>query len=196
MWTYKCESTNSDNIHKISIFSKNSHVTYAEIIKLWQKDNGFRTFFNSLLADSPFEAYFWETPPITKSTVNQQFEFILIDSKQLTKVHANANSFKQYFNSREIVTFANLGNDALLVVPCPTADVSTYPHLASFVRHAPKSQQHLLWQTVGKKVEQSIDLQPLWVSTAGLGVHWLHVRLDSYPKYYKFKPYRAIEVKN
>ena len=30
----------------------------------------------------------------------------------------------------------------------------------------------------------------LWVSTSGLGVYWLHVRLDSYPKYYQHAPYK------
>ena len=30
-----------------------------------------------------------------------------------------------------------------------------------------------------------------WLSTSGLGVYWLHVRLDSYPKYYTYRPYKA-----
>ena len=30
---------------------------------------------------------------------------------------------------------------------------------------------------------------PTWVSTAGGGVAWLHVRLDSAPKYYTHRPY-------
>lgn len=31
---------------------------------------------------------------------------------------------------------------------------------------------------------------PLWVSTSGLGVPWLHVRLDDAPKYYTHRPFR------
>ena len=79
-------------------------VTYAEIIKLWQKDNGFRTFFNSLLADSPFEAYFWETPPITKSTVNQQFEELELLSRcriGLLKLADNKASLHRIYNHRK-----------------------------------------------------------------------------------------------
>jgi len=34
---------------------------------------------------------------------------------------------------------------------------------------------------------------PTWLSTAGGGVAWLHVRLDTRPKYYRYNPYRAIE---
>ncbi len=32
---------------------------------------------------------------------------------------------------------------------------------------------------------------PLWLSTAGGGVAWLHVRLDSRPKYYGYSPYKT-----
>jgi hypothetical protein len=31
---------------------------------------------------------------------------------------------------------------------------------------------------------------PLWISTSGLGVYWLHVRLDARPKYYTYAPFR------
>jgi hypothetical protein len=30
----------------------------------------------------------------------------------------------------------------------------------------------------------------LWLSTAGMGVSWLHVRLDSSLKYYGYKPFK------
>ena len=39
-------------------------------------------------------------------------------------------------------------------------------------------------------MEARIGIQPIWLSTAGMGVPWLHVRLDSRPKYYAFGPYR------
>ena len=55
---------------------------------------------------------------------------------------------------------------------------------------APKTQQQALWQAVSKAVEEQICGRPLWLNTAGGGVAWLHVRLDSTPKYYQFAPYR------
>ncbi len=194
MWKYQVETLNSNFIHKFSILSHNQQLTYAEVIELWQQDRNFRSFFISLLAESPFIAYFWETPPITNSTVDQSFEFVLIDSPQLARVNPDRDSFRQYFAStlgdREVITFSNLGKDALLIVPCPIAESAAYPHLASFARKAPQSQQHKLWQTAGKTIKQIINEQPMWVSTSGLGVYWLHLRLDSYPKYYNFKPYK------
>ena len=35
-----------------------------------------------------------------------------------------------------------------------------------------------------------VGAEPVWLSTAGAGVPWLHVRLDDRPKYYGFGPYR------
>jgi hypothetical protein len=89
-----------------------------------------------------------------------------------------------------IVTFPNLGADAILVVPCPLAKSSAYGHLAAFVRHAPDAQRHALWQAVAAAMAQRIGDRPVWLSTAGAGVSWLHVRLDDRPKYYGFEPYR------
>lgn len=35
---------------------------------------------------------------------------------------------------------------------------------------------------------------PRWLSTSGLGVSYLHVRIDSRPKYYSFDEYRNFQV--
>jgi hypothetical protein len=44
---------------------------------------------------------------------------------------------------------------------------------------------------VAETMTEQLDLkEPLWLSTAGQGVFWLHVRLDRYPKYYNHAPYR------
>ncbi|MGV2828644.1 DUF6940 family protein [Myxosarcina sp. GI1(2024)] len=193
MWKFQTELLEDDRLYRISLFSDERQVTYSEVIELWQHDNSFRAFFISLLGDTSLKAYFWETPPVTNSTVNRAFEFVLVDSPQLARVRSDPSHFRQYFYSaEEIVTFPNLGNDALLIVPCPIAEISTYPHLAAFMRAAPISQQHLLWQTVGREVQRRLNQQPLWVSTSGVGVYWLHVRLDSKPKYYCFEPYKKI----
>ena len=47
-----------------------------------------------------------------------------------------------------------------------------------------------LWAAVGVAVKEALGEQPLWVSTSGLGVYWLHVRLDSSPKYFQHTPYK------
>lgn len=82
-----------------------------------------------------------------------------------------------------------ISRDATLVCPCQGTDVpdAAYAHIAAFVRTAPRMQNHALWSAVGAALEAELVKQsprPVWVSTSGLGVAWLHVRLDSAPKYY------------
>ena len=89
-----------------------------------------------------------------------------------------------------MVEFSNLGRDAILIVPCLKTVPSAYGHLAAFVREAPEAQRHALWQLVGEAMARRIGPKPVWLSTAGAGVSWLHVRLDDRPKYYRFGPYR------
>jgi hypothetical protein len=62
--------------------------------------------------------------------------------------------------------------------------------LAAFIRRAPRTQVHDLWRVVGATMEGQLSAMPVWLSTAGMGVSWLHIRLDSRPKYYGFRPYR------
>ncbi|VAW37750.1 hypothetical protein MNBD_CHLOROFLEXI01-3143 [hydrothermal vent metagenome] len=163
---------------------------YTQIIQKWQNDRAFRTFFIGLLADAPFDAYFWETPPVTRESLQRPFEFVLVDAPQLAQVQAEPRAFASYFSADPVVDFGNLGGDAHLVVPCPQTAVTAYPHLATFSRLAPIEQQHHFWQRVGTAVSNHVGERPLWVSTSGLGVYWLHVRLDSRPKYVTYRPYR------
>jgi hypothetical protein len=48
-------------------------------------------------------------------------------------------------------------------------------------------------RATGAAVAARLSARPLWLSTSGLGVAWLHVRLDSRPKYYSYAPYRRSE---
>jgi len=146
------------------------------------------------LCEAAFPAYFWETPPVTVDTVTRPFEFVLVDSPQLAGLEADSSGFAAHFDSadnQDVVTFSNLGNDAILVAPCPRVRLSAYPHLAAFSRDAPWRQQDQLWCRVGHVVEKRLGERPLWLSTSGLGVHWLHIRVDSFPKYYTYRPYRT-----
>ena len=192
-WTSHVEIIDP-NIHKFYILDQGKRLSYIDVIKLWQSNEAFRTFFMSLLKKVPYPAYFWETPSITITSTKQPFEFIVKDSLRLKSTIPDPQAFQQYFTSAasdgEVVDFANLGNNAYLIAPCPDIPLSAYKHLAAFIRKAPEHQKHSLWQRVGEVLEQRLNKQPIWLSTSGLGVPWLHVRLDSSPKYYSFQPYR------
>jgi len=161
------------------------------VVASWKSDGDFATWYANVLAETPFAAFYWEMPPITDDLWNQPFECVLVDAPQLVNVSATPNAFEKYFASgKAVLGFENLGGDAYLIAPAPDATKGGYPHLASFLRRAPTALVHHLWQVVAVALENRVTSQPLWCSTSGLGVHWLHVRLDSYPKYYTHKPYR------
>ena len=89
--------------------------------------------------------------------------------------------------------FVNLGGDAVLVAPAPCEPRHVYGHLAAFTRGAALQQQLQLWQAVGRALAQTLDERggaPIWLNTEGSGVPWLHVRMDSSPKYYHYDAYR------
>jgi hypothetical protein len=167
-------------------------ISYSEVLRRWQQDTEFRSIFLALLADSPFAAFRWETSPITMATANRPFEFVLLDSPGLA-CHPDVKAFAEHYRSAEaggVVAFPNLGKDAILVVPCPNGPHSAYGHLGAFVRQAPEAQKHALWTRVGATMQRRLGTKPVWLSTAGAGVSWLHVRLDDRPKYYGYRPYR------
>jgi hypothetical protein len=165
--------------------------TYADVIDAWRDDADFRAWWNALLADVTFSAFRWETPPVTQDTASRPFECALLDSPGLARA-PDPDAFAEHFAdaSAAVLSFANLGNDAMLVVPRPIASASAYGHIAAFVRRAPDAQKHALWQAVAEAMTKRLGAKPVWLSTAGDGVSWLHVRLDDRPKYYEFAPYR------
>jgi hypothetical protein len=190
MWTAWSEELTGTRGLRFSVDLHSRRATFADVLHGWQEDAGFRSFFNALLAEAPYPAFRWETPPVTAVTLIRPFEFVLLDSPGLAQT-PDPDAFADHFREGGgVAVFPNLGGDAVLIVPCPVAEASAYGHLAAFVRLAPEQQRHALWQAVGKAMGERVGTKPVWLSTAGAGVSWLHVRLDDRPKYYGFIPYR------
>jgi hypothetical protein len=194
MWRSKSNQVEGGRGYEVTIYRHDTPASVRDVIEAWQDDRAFRTFFIKLLADAPFEAYRWETPPVTRSSIDQPFEFVVVDDPALAQLEPDAEAFAGQFArtpaGHQVATFDNLGGDAILVAPLPITSYSAYSHLATFTRSAPNEQQHALWQAVGAALANQLNNEPTWLSTAGLGVPWLHVRLDSRPKYYVHEPYR------
>lgn len=129
------------------------------------------------------------SPPPRRGGTSSSFSSTAPPLKQ----RADPQSFAEHFaNAADagVVVFPNVGGDAVLIAPCPNASPSCYAHLAAFVRGAPEWQQQSLWRTVGEAAAARVGIKPVWLSTAGAGVAWVHVRLDDRPKYYGYDAYR------
>jgi hypothetical protein len=191
MWMTVSELLADRRMIRVCIQRDSAPVSYAEVLYEWQHDAEFRIWFNALLAETPYAAFRWETPPITVATAVRPFEFALLDSPGLAQT-PDAIAFAEHFRQAPkdgVVEFSNLGRDAILVAPCPQGPLPAYGHLGTFVRHAPEPQKNALWRRVSTAMQHRLSNRPVWLSTAGAGVSWLHVRLDDRPKYYGYKPY-------
>jgi hypothetical protein len=193
MWSVERTILREGTSQKTAILRDGAAASFADVVAAWRNDAVLRDFFIRELADIAFPAYFWEMPPIRRDTTGRDYEFVTIRSDALAHMRADTEAFAAMFATAAdpVVTFPNLGGDALLVAPRPLERASRYPHLAEFLRAAPQSQQHELFKSLGAAVDAELrrTTMPIWVSTSGLGVAWLHVRLDSYPKYYQHRPY-------
>lgn len=188
---YQFEKTNikEGKAFKYKLHKQGERLSYINFITSLKEDETFRCFFIGLLSDISFQAYHWETPPVTTGTTSQLFEFVVSDSPGID-LPPDPGPFRPYFSpDKETTAFANLGKDATLIAPAPSDQERNYSHIGVFTENAPVQQQHHLWQTVGRVTQNRISDRPLWLNTAGGGVAWLHVRLDSRPKYYRHRPY-------
>jgi hypothetical protein len=166
-------------------------------VNCWINDETFRAFFLAELRVTPFTGFFWELPPLQRNDLDRPYEHVVLEGSLLERISPDPAAFVTVLQagaaSDLVASFPNIGGDAILVVPKPLPGSVGYGHLAAFLRAAPETQQHALLKTLGQATETSLQRQGsrLWISTAGLGVPWLHVRLDSRPKYYKHQPYRV-----
>ena len=176
------------------LLSEGAELTFRALFRMLESDAAFADWYSSTLSKASPQAYFWEHPPLTDRSFDEKAEFVLIESSALARLDPDPAPFGAQFSNHpnsEVITFSNLGGDALLVVPTPIASHEAYPHLAAFLRAAPKQQIQALWKATAQAVRETLGSEPRWLSTAGMGVSWLHLRLDTRPKYYRFSPYAA-----
>lgn len=163
---------------------------------------------STIITSSPYSSILFEMPGASWQSSNEdKFEFAIVNEPALQMFAENSPdryAFKEHFRKCKkgatVCSFANLGGDAKLVSPLPQTDISdrTYSHLGAFVRNAPKSQVTEFWRksavtyldVLKEKHNQQGAHAKTWFSTNGMGVAWLHLRLDSRPKYYSYGPFR------
>jgi hypothetical protein len=177
---------------RVEILAAGRSLTFAEVIEAWRDNEAFRSWFIAALAAAPHAGFFWEMPPIRRGALDIAYEYVTIGSATFDRLRPDVTPFRSELGAAEVASFANLGGDAMLIVPRAVAGIEAYGHIASFMRSAPAAQQHELLEILAREITAAIERSaaPLWVSTSGLGVAWVHVRLDSWPKYYSHEPYR------
>ncbi len=166
-------------------------LSWPEMIDGLRHDAAVREGLRAQLLAVPYDAYFWECCRVS----DDAFECVVLEASARAFTPGNHRAFAEHL-ADPVATFESLGGDAMLIVPYPRRD---YGHLAAFLKTASDAEYHALMEAVGHAIARWVDgsgrpsrapdAMP-WVSTAGMGVPWLHVRLDSRPKYYRHAPYR------
>lgn len=189
-WTSAREDLPIGRVIRRTLADASGPLTFAAVLRLLADSADFRAWFTSMLLDDAPAAFRWETPAVSVGTQSRPFECVLIDDPRLQR-RPEPQAFASYFRGgdADMLSVPNLGRTSDLVVPRGIASEDTYVHLASFLRAAPQTQVDALWRCVADTVLRSLSDRPLWLSTAGAGVAWLHVRIDRVPKYYWHRPY-------
>jgi hypothetical protein len=144
----------------------------------------FRERLVEQLNEVPFQRYKWECNPFNPKK-DSPFEFVCVSDTSLPK-KPDPSKLLDYITDAEVAVYKNLKKTSTLISPglLTNADCAT---ISSFMRTAKAEDQHALLIALGKELEKR--KKPVWVSTAGAAVPWLHIRLDPRAKYYKHKPY-------
>lgn len=194
--TWLAETTAVDDGLRYRVLDGSSALSFRQLFERLAEDIGFADWYSQTLAAFDADAFYWEHPPLTTATLDDKAEFVLLKAPTLARMQPEPEPFASHFENcpkEGIVTFPNLGGDALLVVPCPITGKAAYPHLAAFLRGAPADQVRALWRVTAETVLERVSETPFWLSTAGVGVAWLHVRFDDRPKYYRYSPYTRVD---
>jgi hypothetical protein len=188
-------------------------LAWEDVLNLWKVDDDFMNLFQRTIQELPFENFYLEMSPLSKRVKRTNtFKFAAIDAPHLAHVTVDTTAFAPMINApvinavsgagttgttvdeNMIAVFPNLSKTSVLVAPALIDEVTdrhAYSQISYFVRSADpaiKTQQRELWKSLGREIEYEIERdseRPLWVSTDGENVSYLHVRLDRTPKYFK-----------
>ncbi|MEM7238027.1 MAG: toll/interleukin-1 receptor domain-containing protein [Pseudomonadota bacterium] len=187
------ESGNAGNLLLHRFRDRGRLLTWREILDLWRESPEFCDFFMTVQRTCGFGSFVWEAAPLDDASLDRVYEQAILNTPRPTG-EPDRQTFAGYFDADGapdgVVAFDNLGGDAVLVVPSPIRSDADYGGLAEFLSEAPIAQQRALWRELSHHAARRVSRDPLWISVAGGGVRWLHLRLDSVPKYYRHGPFR------
>src|SRR5262249_14189256 len=133
--------------------SRGQPLSWRSALVAW-KSPDFGIYFSKCLAESPWPAFFWETPALTAGVLDSPFECVTVAAPALATARADITRFAIQLAKLEpacgVGAFPNLSGDALQIVPRNMNANADYAHLGVFVRTAAPSQITELWSVVAK----------------------------------------------
>ncbi|MEN0063640.1 MAG: hypothetical protein AAGA48_15925 [Myxococcota bacterium] len=170
--------------------------TWGQVVEGLCEDPALADELTTRILRPGHRAVYFEARPVRGDARDRPFEFVVLPAHGLDDYTADPDAFDEHFvhTDEPVVCVPNLSRTALLVVPRPNRPEDPFGHLASFLRSAPPPLVQVFWRRAGLALREWMDARPtrpVWFSTAGHGVPWLHLRLDETPKYYRHRPFRT-----
>jgi len=172
-----------------------SRLSFSEALRDLQRGGEAARALDSFLRNfKDYRTYFLELPWVSGETASsREFTLTLTDAPELRGTLPDPSSFATMLRA-EVNSFRSLSGDALLVCPGPDRGAADCSSIGPFVRTATaRLRQKLFAEWARVVLEECLPADPkkrFWMSTSGLAVPWLHLRIDTRPKYYKTKHYR------
>lgn len=152
---------------------------WGQILKEWE--NGCVMSYN-IFTKSRF---FYESSPYEND--ESEYEHMLIESNNLDNMSQDYTPFNEYINkniTHTSMSFYNLSKTSKLIIPMPCVN-KNFTTLKDFIDNASIDTQKEFWKKVADEIRHMSKLhKKIWISTHGLGVGYLHMRIDTSPKYY------------
>jgi hypothetical protein len=160
-----------------------------------------RSFLNDLNPFTQNAFYYLLFTPFQANFMNRPFTIVLLKNENEYGVPTDADysKYSEYVAQQcksydnRVMSFQSKENDALLVCPCPSKGNTSenYAHIGKFFKHSTATERLSLFRKIQFEVRlhllttQGTSGIPVFVSTHGLDVPWLHFRLESpLPKHY------------
>ena len=155
---------------------------WSEVLSQWESGN-YRKIPSNI--KSP---YFWRTSVLNSKRDLEYKEEFLEDERLLNKKQG-VKPFSEYLDKNKdekyAISFPNLSGDTTLVIPIPRKS-KKFTNLFHFMNKASEIQKRELWKKVALEANKMLkNNENIWISTHGLEVNYLHVRICNNPKYYE-----------
>ena len=155
---------------------------WSEILSQWESGNYPKVPKN---IKSP---YFWRTS-VQSNKKDLVYKEEFIEDERLLKAKEDLKPFAEHLDKNKdekyAISFPNLSGDTILVVPIPRKS-KRFTNMFYFMNNASEIQKKELWKKVALEARKFIEKnENVWISTHGLGVNYLHIRICITPKYYE-----------
>lgn len=180
-------------------------LTWYNFLKLLNNSDFSLYFSRALLELGQDEPFFLECEPVSYQTMKTKiFRFAVLPAPQLIGKKADPKPFREHFagiqqNRYTALAFPNLSGDCYLVTPYCAGEATCQPdiftHLGKFLAESydMTGLVTMLWSKLAETMLTVLkDNQDdrIWLSTHGLGVHWVHFRVSLVPKYYQYTEFK------